>query len=188
MFSVILAKPEDETGVHEYTDVPLRMALISYRYHFDEWANDARYIYSHERMKNTLAGLNRLMSQHITKYSYFFILPIAYVVIIFSYILIAIYIYMLVSLFYAFISASILILAFIYGILCKIYQRHTTNRIVALLEERVKLLNKQFKEERIYFKLINLQVGKRNRFKHMFKRGNRTVYSLRIVYIYIKLV
>lgn len=188
MFTVTLAKPEDETGVHEYTDVPLRMALISYRYHFDEWSNDARYIYSHRNMKNTLDGLNRLMHQHVTKSHYFFILPIAYGVIIFSYLLLATCMYMLISLFYAFLSACLLVTAFIYGIICKMYQRYTTIRIVALLEEQIKLLNKQFKEERIYFKLINLQVGRRRRFKHMFMRGNRTVYSLRIIYKYIKLV
>lgn len=188
MFTVTLAKPEDETGVYEYTDVPLRMALISYRYHFDEWSNDARYIYSHRNMKNTLGGLNTLMHQHVTKSHYFFILPIAYGVIIFAYLLLVTCIYVLINLFYAFLSACLLVTAFIYGIICKMYQRYTTIRIVALLEKQIKLLNKQFKEERIYFKLINLQLGKRRRLKYIFTRGNRTVYSLRIIYKYIKLV
>lgn len=188
MFTVTLAKPEDETGVYEYTDVPLRITLISYRYRFDEWSNDARYIYSHDRIKNMLYGLNKLMDKHITKYCYFFILPIAYGAILISYLLLTAYIYIFCNLFYAFISACILLTAFIYGIICKLYQRYTTKRIITLLQERIKLLNKQFKEERISFKFINLHMTNRNCFKLMIVYGNRPIYSLRVIYMYIKLV
>lgn len=88
----------------------------------------------------------------------------------------------------AFTVSCIFLVAFIHYMMCIICRYLITKNIILSLESKIKELNKKYKHEQIYFKLINFRgLGFRYlKFLPIFK--NNIYFTLRVVYIYCKII
>ncbi|CDU16493.1 hypothetical protein YYC_03423 [Plasmodium yoelii 17X] len=188
MLNSDLAKPEVDLAVCEYTDIPMHVSLATYEYTFDSWTNDSRYLYSHENMHKEIHELNVLMRSKIPWISVFFISAFSYAIMLICFmVLFPVYRYEEYSSL-AFTVSCIFLVAFIHYMMCIICRYLITKNIILSLESKIKELNKKYKHEQIYFKLINFRgLGFRYlKFLPIFK--NNIYFTLRVVYIYCKII
>lgn len=188
MFVLNLGKPEDKSGVYEYTDIPLQLNLKKYACRFQEWNHDMRYIYSHDRLKEVITSLNELLLSHVPKYHCFFIITVSYAIISLMYLGLILFIFIIPSLNFAFVCALTLLLALLHGLICKFLQYHTMKNVIKSIDNRIIYLNKQFKDEIVSFKFINSNDENGALINFLQNYTGNINYSLRIIYMYMKLV
>ncbi|SBT79363.1 conserved Plasmodium protein, unknown function [Plasmodium malariae] len=188
MLNTDLAKPEVDLAVFEYTDIPMLVSLLTYTYKLNPWSNDSRYLYSHENMQKEIEELNVLMKSRVPWYSVFFISSFSYLVMVLCTIGLFIFYNTQNNIPVSFIFACTFIIAFVHYIMCKIYSYIITKSVIETVEIHIKELNKKYKEEQIYFKLINFS-GLGFKYLKFLSRNKGVVYfSLRVVYKYYTII
>ncbi|CRG95336.1 conserved Plasmodium protein, unknown function [Plasmodium gallinaceum] len=188
MFNIDLGKPEVDLTVCDYTDIQMYVSLLRYEYKFEPWSNDSRYLYSHENMQRIIKELNILMKSKIPSFSVFFISTFSYALMVTSYVGIFIFYIIEYDLFIAFLFSCLFLIAFVHYIMCMIYRYIVTKSVIESIEKRIKHLNKKYKDEQIYFKLINFSGLGFKYLKILPTFRGQKYFTLRVIYMYCKLI
>ncbi|CRG99819.1 conserved Plasmodium protein, unknown function [Plasmodium relictum] len=188
MLNINLGKPEIDLAVCDYTDIQMYLSLIKYEYVFESWSNDSRYLYSHENMQRVIKELNILMKSKIPMSSIFFISAFSYALMVISYVGIVIFYIIKYDLFKAFLFSCLFLIAFIHYIMCMVYRYLVTKSVIESVEKKIKYLNKKYKDEQIYFKLINFSALGFKYLKILPRFRGQKYFTLRVIYLYCKLI
>lgn len=92
------------------------------------------------------------------------------------------------NLFLSFIISLIVLTTCVHIVLCMVYRYAITKQITELIEREIKKLNREFKDEDIRFKLINLNLLGFKILHVLPEFIRQESFSLRVIYMYHKLV
>ncbi|GAW80711.1 hypothetical protein, conserved [Plasmodium gonderi] len=187
MLNSDLEMPEVDMVVYEYTDIPMKLSLSTYAYKFKPWNNDSRYLYSHDNMQKEIDDLNMLMKSMVPRISVLFISAISYSLMVISCYMLYFFHYIKKDLDNAFIFGCIFLGSFIHYMMCMVCRYIITKNVIISVESRIMDLNVKYKDEQIYFKLINLSALGFKYLKFHFAYSEKVHYAIRVIYKYCRI-